>query len=130
MEARYLTLAEALVIYEAAMLRSGQRPEAPRDLRLLESALARPRTAAFYDGRDLIGQAARLAVGISRSQAMVEGNKRLALAAMATFLNVNGVRFAGDSLDGAKLLESLADPAVSNTDADATFEHWLRPRCK
>jgi death-on-curing protein len=47
-------------------------------------------TYAHYQGADLAMQAAVLAHGICEAQPFVEGNKRTALAAMLTFILVNG----------------------------------------
>ncbi len=63
-----------------------------RDIGLLESALARPRASAL--GRDayptLHEKAAALLHSIARNHALVDGNKRLALAATIAFLGING----------------------------------------
>lgn len=63
-----------------------------RDHGLLESALARPQASAF--GEDayptLEQKAAALLHSLARNHALVDGNKRLALAATITFLGVNG----------------------------------------
>lgn len=65
-----------------------------RDHGLLESALARPRASAF--GRDayadLHEKAAALLHSLARNHALVDGNKRLALAATIAFLGINGLR--------------------------------------
>ena len=45
---------------------------------------------AHYKGADFAMQAAVLASGISETQPFVEGNKRAALAAMLTFIAING----------------------------------------
>lgn len=125
-EARYLTVAEVLELHVDVMQRTGSEPQPPRSLDGLASALNRAATAGYYAGADLVGQAARLAVGVSRAQAFLDGNKRTALFAAAVFLNVNGIRFTGDSLAGAMLLDALADPSISDDDADERFETWLR----
>lgn len=56
----------------------------------LEGALARPRMYADYENADLALQAAALAHGIAEGQYFIEGNKRIAWAAMRTFLLING----------------------------------------
>jgi death on curing protein len=65
-----------------------------RDIGLLESALARPRATAF--GEDAYpsthGNAAALLHSLARTQALVDGNKRLALAATIAFYGLNGFR--------------------------------------
>lgn len=50
----------------------------------------RPRTHAHYQSADIASQAAALAHGIAETQPFIEGNKRTALAALVTFLAVNG----------------------------------------
>jgi death-on-curing protein len=45
---------------------------------------------AQYQAADFALQAAVLAVGIAETQPFVEGNKRTALAAMLTFIAING----------------------------------------
>lgn len=58
---------------------------------LLESALASPRNHALYEGADKTEQAAWLGQGIAKNHAFVDGNKRITLAAVQTFLNYNGL---------------------------------------
>jgi death on curing protein len=56
----------------------------------LEGALGRPRNYAHHQSAVFALQAAVLAIGIAETQPFVEGNKRAALAAMLTFIAVNG----------------------------------------
>jgi death on curing protein len=71
----------------------GTEPDV-RDYGLLESALARPQTSAF--GRDsypgIHQKAAALLHSVARNHALVDGNKRLALAATIAFYGMNGMR--------------------------------------
>ena len=80
-EVAYISLDEALVLYAEI-----------RDIGLLDSALARPAHAAHYAAADLAEQAATLVWGIAENQALIDGNKRLALVVTLTFLEVNGLR--------------------------------------
>jgi death on curing protein len=123
---RYLNSEEAMLLHIEIMERTGSASQGLRDSSLLSSALNRAQTAAFYSGADLIGQAARLATGLSRAQAFVEGNKRTAFAATTVFLKLNGQSFAGDPIQFAQQLDDLADPSVTEQDADDRFEAWLR----
>jgi death on curing protein len=63
-----------------------------RDLGLLDSACARPRSTAF--GTDayptLEDKAAALLHSLARNHALVDGNKRLAWLATVVFLDLNG----------------------------------------
>lgn len=86
----YLTLSELLHVGERTLGR-----EVPvRDYGLLESALARPQATAFgldaYDGVEQ--KAGALLHSLARNHALVDGNKRLALAATIAFLGINGYR--------------------------------------
>jgi death-on-curing protein len=73
-----------------------------RDPGLLQAGLARPRASAF--GKDayptLEDKAAALLHSVARNHALVDGNKRLALAATIAFLGVNGRRLTMTN-DGA-----------------------------
>ena len=86
----YLTLSELLHV--AARTVGGEAPV--RDHGLLQSALARPQATAF--GADayltLEEKAAALLHSLARNHALVDGNKRLALAGTIAFLGVNGRR--------------------------------------
>lgn len=81
----YLDLADVLRICDAL----GAGPV--RDRGLLDSAVMRPQSSAF--GEDayptLALKAAALLHSIARNHALVDGNKRLAWAAAAVFLEVN-----------------------------------------
>ena len=64
-----------------------------RDLGLLESALEA--CYATFDGKELFvtkeEKAARLGAGLISNHAFVDGNKRIGLYVMLTFLEVNGI---------------------------------------
>lgn len=86
----YLTLPELLHVAERTL-----GPEVPaRDHGLLQSALARPQATAFgLDAYESLEQkAAALLHSLARNHALVDGNKRLALAATIAFLGLNGYR--------------------------------------
>jgi death on curing protein len=88
----YLSLDDALEMYAAII--GGTVEEATNQLRSspgLEGALARPEAYAHYENADLALQAAALAHGIAETQPFIDGNKRLALVALLTFLEINGV---------------------------------------
>lgn len=63
-----------------------------RDIGLLASAVARPRTSAF--GADayptFVAKAASLLQSLARNHALVDGNKRLSWAATRVFCLLNG----------------------------------------
>lgn len=69
----------------------GHEPEV-RDLGLLEAASARPFASAFGEDAypDLETKAAALLHSVARNHPLIDGNKRLALAALIAFLGING----------------------------------------
>lgn len=91
----YLQLEDALELYAAVI--DASLAEAADHLcnrSGLEGALARPATYLHYEDADLAMQTAVLAHGIAEGQFFLDGNKRLALVAMLTFLELNGYRVA------------------------------------
>ncbi len=65
-----------------------------RDHGLIASAVARPRASAFGEDAypDLETKAAALLQSLARNHPLIDGNKRLSLAATIAFLGVNGRR--------------------------------------
>lgn len=84
----FLTLDELLGI--AARVIDGE--VALRDAGLLESAAARPQTTVFGADAypDLHSKTAALLISICKNRALVDKNKRLALASAIVMLGING----------------------------------------
>ena len=86
----YLTLAELLYVAERTL-----GPDyAVRDYGLLEAAVARPQATVFGKDAylDLDAKAAALLHSVARNHALIDGNKRLALASVIAFYGLNGRR--------------------------------------
>jgi death on curing protein len=124
---QYLSLAEVIALHESAMRRLGVAPKPLRDEGTLESAVMRPQMAAYYEGADVIKQAALLGTGISQAQAFLDGNKRTAYLALNTFIRMNGLTYSGDRLELAKQFEQLGERSSEPEAAIEAFEAWLRP---
>jgi death on curing protein len=91
----YLTVERLLRLY--ANLIQGSVQQAMDQLRnaaALHGAVERPKQYAHYEDADLPMQAAVLAHGIAETQPFVDSNKRMALAAMLQFLELNGIWIA------------------------------------
>ena len=88
---RYLTLAEVLALHHRLMQASGG-PSGLRDLGLLESAVSQP--LASFGGQELypsvVEKAAAPGYSLACNHPFVDGNKRVAHAAMEVFLVLNG----------------------------------------
>jgi death-on-curing protein len=88
---RYLTLGEVVALHDAIITRTGGA-SGLRDFGALDSALAQPK--ATFGGEDLHStledKAAALGFSLAQNHPFVDGNKRVAHAAMETFLMLNG----------------------------------------
>ncbi len=113
----YLTLPELLHIAERVL--GGDPPV--RDAGLLESAVARPRATAFGADAypDLDSKAAALLHSLARNHALVDGNKRLALAALIAFYGVNGRRLTLTNDDAYDLVIDVATGHLDSVDGIA-----------
>lgn len=96
-ETLYLTLEETLELHRQLIERFGGL-EGVRDLGLLDSALARPRSGYYAS---LSEQAAALMQSLAGNHAFIDGNKRIAFAACAVFLHMNGhaIRVGADEAE-------------------------------
>ena len=123
----YLTLPELLHVAERTL-----GPDyAVRDYGLLEAALARPQATAF--GKDayphLDAKAAALLHSIARNHALIDGNKRLALAAVIAFYGLNGRRLTLTNDQAYDLVISVAAGQLDNVDdVAAVLQHATQPR--
>lgn len=86
-----------------------------RDYGLLESAVARPQASAFgedaYQG--IHEKAAALMHSLARNHALIDGNKRLALAATIAFLGMNGIRL---TMSNDQAYDLVIDVAIGALD--------------
>ena len=89
-----------------------------RDAGLLESALARPRSTAFGEEiyPSIHGKAAALLHSIARNHALLDGNKRLALAATIAFYGLNGVRLTLTNDEAYDLVMAVAAGEIDDVE--------------
>lgn len=92
-----------------------------RDAGMLEAALARPQAMIF--GKDaypsLTEKAAALLHSLARDHPLIDGNKRLALAATFTYLGVNGLRLTLTDDEAYGLVMAVAAGEVDDVDVIA-----------
>jgi death-on-curing protein len=119
---RYLTLGEVVALHRAILDATGGA-DGIRDVGALESALAQPK--ATFDGADLypsvVDKASALAFGMAMNHPFVDGNKRIAHAATAVFLDLNGFAIEATVDDQEQLMLNLAAGLVSR----AELTTWL-----
>lgn len=123
----YLTLAELMHVAQRTL--GGD--VLVRDHGLLQSALARPRASAL--GGDaypsLEEKAAALLHSLARNHALVDGNKRLALAATLAFVGINGVRLTLTNDEAYELVMAVAAGQFDEIpELSETIRNGSRPR--
>jgi len=120
---RMLTREEVVAIHAASLERFGGLPGV-RDEGLLESAIAQP--SQSFGGVELYPtleeKAARLAFGLAKNHAFLDGNKRVATACMAAVLRMNGRAFRPDA---GELLSTMLGVAEGSVTYEALVE-WVR----
>jgi death on curing protein len=123
----YLTLPELLHVAERTL----GADFAVRDYGLLEAALARPQATAFGKDAypDLDAKAAALLHSIARNHALVDGNKRLALASAIAFYGLNGRRLTLTNTEAYDLVITVAAGQPDDVDSiAATLRNATQPR--
>jgi death-on-curing protein len=114
----YPTLEETLDLHRQLIDRFGGAVGV-RDLGLLESALARPRSG-YYSS--ISEQAAALLQSLAGNHAFVDGNKRVAFAATAVFLHMNGYKLVVDANEAERF---LIDDIIKGRAEVAVISDWL-----
>jgi death-on-curing protein len=120
-ETIYLTLEECFALH-AELIRRFGGSEGTRDPGLLESALARPRSGYY---RSLSEQAAALMQSLAANHCFVDGNKRVAFAATAIFLRMNGFHLKVGADEGEKFL--IKKVIVAKADV-AEISSWIESK--
>jgi death on curing protein len=115
----YLTLPELLHVAERTMGSDFM----VRDYGLLEAALARPQATAFCKDAysTLDGKAAALLHSLARNHALIDGNKRLALAALIAFYGLNGRRLTLTNDEAYRLVMNVASGHLQGADEIAAI---------
>ena len=119
---RYLELEDAL----AQAARVGFHV---KDLGLLDSALARPRTTLF--GEDAYAsielKAAALMHSVIKNHPMVDGNKRTAWFLLNSFLYINGFLFEVSTEGGLNLTLGIATDSITLEEAAKIIRAHMVP---
>jgi death on curing protein len=97
-----------------------------RDMRLLESAMARPKNLAGYGDPDAADLAAAYAFGIARNHPFADGNKRTAAVVSETFLTLNGHALGCSDAELVVAFLALAAGELSEEELADWFRGHLR----
>lgn len=115
----YLTIDDVLEIHLEQIAEFGGA-DGVRDKGLIEAALLRPQTGYY---KDIIEEAASIWESLTMNHGFVDGNKRVGLAVMEIFLEVNGVDHTANNDDLIKFIYSNLEAGTFNKD---TLDAWLR----
>lgn len=99
-----------------------------RDPGLIDSALARPLNKWEYgEERDLCALGAAYGYGLACNHGYVDGNKRIAFMAMATFLALNGLELDAPEPDVVSIMIKVASGECGEAELAEWLRVWVRP---
>jgi death-on-curing protein len=122
---KWIRLDVVLAVHEAVIGEHGGSLGI-RDVALLESALARPQQVDAYSEPplDIPGLGAIYALAISRNHPFVDGNKRVALAVLETFLELSGCTLTAGNAECVTIMWALAAGELT----DGEFTAWVQTK--
>jgi death on curing protein len=121
---RWLEQQTVIAIHQRQLAEHGGSPGV-RDSGLLASALARPRHQHLYgEGLDAADFAAAYAFGIAKNHPFVDGNKRVALVVLRTFLLLNGYDLRASQEEKYLTILQLAEGSLTENE----LAIWIRER--
>ncbi|QTR47674.1 type II toxin-antitoxin system death-on-curing family toxin [Thiothrix litoralis] len=124
-EPRWVLEDVALAVHQMLLAEHGGSPGI-RDKSLLDSALARPRQRLTYEpDSTLFELAASYSFGIAKNHPFIDGNKRVALAVGAVFLELNGFELDAPEPEAVIMFEQLAAGNI----AEAELADWFEKSC-
>lgn len=121
---RWVGLNVVLAVHDRQLAEHGG-PDGIRDLKAVESALARPLNLAAYGNPDVADLAAAYAYGLANNHGFIDGNKRTAWVVARLFLADNGQRLEFDPLDAIRTMEDVAGGRIREADLAGWFRRAL-----
>jgi death-on-curing protein len=125
----FLSVANVLSLHKKVIDRFGGDPSI-RDNALLESAVMSPQSSFagefLYEG--IQGMAGSYLYGICKNHALVDGNKRTALASSATFVLMNNHKFLTSSKKMENLTRGIAEGGVSQEETTEFLKKTVVPK--
>jgi death on curing protein len=93
----------------------------------LESTLSKPKNLYLHgDDVTLYALAASYGYGLVKNHCFVDGNKRVALIAVYTFLLINGIEMTASEVDAASFFLDLAASLETQDDDMQKLARWLQ----
>lgn len=128
MEARFLSIAEILLIHQDQIARYGGEPGV-RDPGLLASASGMPRAsfAGEFLHTDLFQMAAAYLFHLVKNHPFIDGNKRVGAVAALVFLDMNGYDFRAPEQDLAETVLAVARGGMGKAELAVFIRKWAAP---
>lgn len=96
------------------------------NLSALESTLNKPHNLYYYDKNvNLYELAASYGYGLVKNHCFIDGNKRIALIAIYTFLSINGIELNASEVDAASFFLELAGSVQAQAECMERLASWL-----
>ncbi|WP_338441140.1 type II toxin-antitoxin system death-on-curing family toxin [Synechococcus elongatus IITB4] len=93
----------------------------------LESTLSKPINLYLYGNEITLYQlAAAYGYGLIKNHCFVDGNKRIALIAVYTFLSINGIELTASEVDAVNMFLDLAASLETQEQCMGRLENWLK----
>lgn len=115
----HLTMDEIVMMHEILIQKFGGSAGI-RDKGALEGAVYRPQSG-YYNDR--ITEAAALFESLAINHPFVDGNKRIAFAAMDVFLRMNGYKLNTNSQDAYNFIIGMLEEQKLDIE---NMKHWLK----
>jgi death-on-curing protein len=125
-EPLFLTRAQIERLHDLNLARFGGLA-GTRDEGLIDSALAAAKNTHFYGYGDVFDIAAAYAFHLAEAQAFVDGNKRVAVAAALTFLDLNRIQRTPDDNDVYNAMIAIAKKQLNKTGLAAMLRKAAEP---
>ena len=130
MRLRWLSIEGVKVIHGELINRYGGSPGL-RDENLLASAVMRPIHLQTYEPEASVARlTASLGWGLVKNHAFIDGNKRIALAAMVTFLELNHYELDCSEAEETTMVLRAAASEISEEQWNDWFQGTVRAKAK
>jgi death-on-curing protein len=96
----------------------------------LLSTLNKPKNLYFYQNTTIFELAACYGYGLAKNHCFVDGNKRIALIAIYTFLSVNGFELIASEIEATQCFLDLAATVDSQEESIQKLAKWIEGNCQ
>ena len=118
---KWVASATVLAIHDRQIAEHGGT-HGVRDMKLLESALARPQQLVDYTEPDMFDLAASYAYGIIKNHPFIDGNKRTGYVVSRLFLALNKTPVVIPGIEAVEVYTAVG----SGEKSEAALADWLR----